>query len=341
MEMVLRMNNKKIGIITLWDTMNYGAFLQAFSLFTFIKKNSSFEVSFIDFNKEIHHFISRRSLKKTINGYKLYKIYKSIKQSVFDFSSINESFDLVIIGSDELWNLNNDSFEHYREYFGENILCDNIISYAVSANEATIEQFNEFGRNPFKLFNNISVRDLSTKKIVDYYTNNNVPILLDPTFLLDDYKEWMIPFKYPSKYILIYGYSFSENEIKIIRKYASDNDCTIISAGIIHNWCDISYPFSPFEFLGAIEGSEYVVTSTFHGTVFSIILKKQFVSISRSNKISELLDMFQLNNNCCSNTDELVDKIGNVIDYSFVSKKIKSLKDISSKYLCDSLGELL
>ncbi len=327
----------RIGIITLWDSMNYGAFLQAFALSQYCKQRGA-DVYFLDFNKEFHKFISFRSVKKSLNGLILFNKYKSNKKKHFKLGSKRFEYDYIIVGSDELWNLKNSSFYHYDEYFGKDLHCKKIITYAVSANDANIDLFKELPFHPFEIFDSISVRDYSTKKIVEMF-NRSAQIVLDPTFLLDDYNNWIIPFSFKHNYLLIYGYNFSKEEILIIKKYASNKGLVTVSAGIVHEWCDFSFPLCPFQFLGAIKNSERVITSTFHGTVFSLILRKQLTSIARNNsKIIELLDMFDLKNVYTNNNNELDNKLNSIIDYAKLESSLKEKIMVSQNFLNNEVG---
>ena len=90
-------------------------------------------------------------------------------------------------------------------------------------------------------------------------------------------------------YVLIYayhGFMNSKQEVNAIKSFAKKNGLRIISCGYYHSWCDENVNADPKEFLEMFIHASYIITDTFHGTVFSIINKKRFVSIIRDNSFN-------------------------------------------------------
>ena len=85
-----------------------------------------------------------------------------------------------------------------------------------------------------------------------------------------------------------------------------------------------------------IKKSDFVVTNSFHGTVFSIIYHKNFVTIAndkRNSRIEELLSAVGLSDRLLrSNELERIDHLHD-IDYSEVDKKIAGWRERSEKLL--------
>ena len=100
------------------------------------------------------------------------------------------------------------------------------------------------------------------------------------------------------------------------------------------------YDCGPAEFLSYVKNASYVVTTSFHGTAFSLIYKKQFKSliVGNGNRIKSLLESLGLSS-CCCNSDNLanVGKFDNQIDYKMVNIKLESLKKKSLNCLLKSL----
>ena len=105
------------------------------------------------------------------------------------------------------------------------------------------------------------------------------------------------------------------------------------------------YDVGPSEFLSYIKNAAYVITDSFHGTVFSVLFNKQFVVYNRYNyknknstnsRIDTLLLKIELENrrvlNNCS-TEESVNILLGAIDYSKVNFKVSELKSESIEYL--------
>jgi hypothetical protein len=338
---------KNIKIATLWDARNFGAFLQAYALSSFLKARG-FEVAFIKEKKDkvtfpLKSFIRSFLVRLGVFGVKSKYQYLQDKKitdyhSKFSFcESENKSF-ATVVGSDEIWNISSPYFPHLPIYFGEGANSDVVISYAASSNTSTKEDFIRIiGDNPFARFNHISVRDRYTKQVVEsFLLGKESKLVLDPTFLLDDYDDILIPTKLDN-YLFVYGYGFSEEEQSIIKFAAEKKHLKIVSAGPYLEWTDIQIPASPGEFLGLVKGADFVMTSTFHGTVFSIILQKQFASFCRdNNKVFDILDNLCLSSRNCSLKD-VSTMLEEPINYNVIKEKLFSLRDSSIKFLLKAL----
>lgn len=334
--------SKSVQIVTLWSAMNYGAFLQAYALGRYCESLGA-DVTYLRDTKEKKCFIFMisKNIKKTIYQYKLlYSFWKT--QQWFRLSSSNRNVYMAIVGSDEIWNVSNSFFKHLSAYIGVGLSCNKIISYAASCNGVTRTQFCEvYGPDPFRKFDAISVRDKSTQELVNSITGTKPQIVLDPTFLIDDYSSIVIKPKYEN-YILVYGYSFSTEEINEIKRFASKKNLKLISAGayLKGDWINIRVPASPFLFLGLIKYSDYVITSTFHGTVFSVIFNKEFITFARDNsKIKDLLAEFKIDNRNASLNKDVEKVFAEAINYSKINDLISVQKRNAKQFLRKQLEE--
>ena len=299
--------------------MNYGAFLQAYALgkkveeyghqvFFYKKKKWNIMNSF--------HALHLRNPRLILFHSTLLRSFKKDWKLLKTVSSLNKNFDLVIIGSDELWNVNNYNFEHERYYIGEGINANKRITYAVSSNNCTDKEFLKQYQDidNFKYLNDISVRDMNTYDIVQSVSNRKPVLVLDPTFLtsFNSNSNSNILIK---DYILIYGYYFTEEEISKIKSYVSKNfNVKLVSVGFYHSWCDKNIACSPLEFSDYIRHAQFVITSTFHGTVLSIIMRKDFITFSRDNlKISDVLSKLSLEGR--NATTNRMDRIAKTVCY--------------------------
>ena len=101
---------------------------------------------------------------------------------------------------------------------------------------------------------------------------------------------------------------------------------------------------SPNDFLSYIRKATYVVTDSFHGTVFSILYEKQFLACldSRKNnkntRIVELLGMVGLEKCLIDSSEKIVDAIENNNDYVEVKKKIDVDQKESIRYLKEAIN---
>lgn len=113
----------------------------------------------------------------------------------------------------------------------------------------------------------------------------------------------------------------------------------IYSIGFYNGWADKNIDANIFEFLGYVKKAKYVITATFHGTLFSIIFKKQFVSTTDDcQKIIDILERLELTDRDITHIDKIENIIDKKIDYDKVEKIKNKNREISIKYLTKALN---
>ena len=320
----------KIGILTYHRAHNYGAMLQAYALRTYLH-NQGHDVEFIDYWPDSHN--KQYTLFKPIRGKSLYfKILNIISDSVTlirrtirmnkfnnfrkkhlgindsikyttNKEPIIERYDCVVVGSDQIWRT--------QEYEGKHVgidpmyLCTNIpnttrcISYAASMGIISLTSEDEHViRTSLKNFNTILVRENSLKQLVESL-GYSAHVVLDPTLLLTK-QQWdqLIPsYRYSQKpYVLFYELMPSQEALAFAKKKALSLNCELlIMDSIIHTLPrknHISYA-SPIEFMHAIRDAEFVIATSFHGTAFSIIFEKQFITIGLKKNADRVKTLLQ------------------------------------------------
>ena len=309
---------KKISIYTLYDKPNFGCYLQAFAMQTFLN-NQNFQTSFcipkaitlkskLQFQFQITKYkildlikvlIRKRIFFKKIDKNFYYLKNKELNKSLklLNIEERGKLFDCAIIGSDEIWNLGNTSFFPFLEFFGIGIKAKKKIAYAPSMSGYNVQKLcNDTLRvEGIKQLDYIFPRDSKTKSFVNKILQNNfVTEVVDPTLLLFNWMQYASNFNTPKNYLLFYGYSPSQNVISFIKKFSKENNILVISLDCKHDWADIILPVGPFDFLKLIKDADYVVTDTFHGTLFSIVFNKKFISINNSIKIEMFMKKFKL-----------------------------------------------
>ena len=364
-----------VGIITFQNAHNYGAQLQAYALKQFLESNGH-DAEFINYiNKEIEkNYLKwpRNNIKvrglisaknwikneiKIIYGLCDYRTkwnrfndfisnYITDSNKVYSKDSINvDKYDCIICGSDQIWNSYlTDGFDDvYFANFNSRVLK---ISYAASSGRTN---FSETEKMQFiDLINNfdyISVREASLASIIKNETKKDVHVVLDPTLLINskEYDRFVekVPYEnYLLQYTLIDDTKLDEivdtiakrNNLKIIElRYSKSlnrkNRIQIASAGVK-------------EFLSLINGASFVVTNSFHGTVFSILFKKKFYTInikSVNSRIENLLNICELNDRCISDIKDI--KLNYDINYENALNKLDIEKEKSQIFLLNALNE--
>lgn len=378
----------KIGILSMQRIVNYGSFLQAYGLKKEIEKlghkvefvdytvesclvkKPAYKVGFL---KQCKKFCREtiKNMLKIMRVLFLNRKWETFENFKHDYENkylpilgiskkrnITPEVDCLVIGSDEVFNCLqiNEDVGYSRELFGLGAKSDKIVSYAASFGNATLSGLKKYCvdkeiADNLKRFQAISVRDENSYEIVKELTGRTVEMNLDPVFIYDfeEIAQVETDYKY-DKYMIVYAYPgrISRSEGKKIREFAKRKKCRLIGIGGSFWFCDDSIFPSPFEVLRLFREAEYIVTDTFHGSVFSIKYNKQFAVFVRkgeelkygnSQKIIDLLDKFELKDRMItvdSNLDDIMDKS---INYDYVNQKIESERVRAKEYLQTVLAD--
>ena len=265
-------------------------------------------------------------------------------QEIFSVVDRSEKADVYVLGSDEIWNINQPVFQ--REIFWGSGL-NPVISYAASIGGADIKKLMQDTKytQAIEKMKAVLVRDVQTKKFVESI-GKETEIVCDPTMLIaiDKYGEELQD-EYISKNecLLVYAYYVSKSEKKILKNYAKAHGLKIVSCCFWHDWCDYQCECGPLKFSSLIRQCRAVFTTTFHGSIFSILNHANFVSVPTSPKTSQLLEQFGLKNRLLpekefseSNLTGILN--GEPINYNYVEKKIELIRETSKKKLADAIG---
>lgn len=349
-----------ICIVTVYNSENCGSFLQAFALYDYLKK-SGHTVYFLkrDTKGTSHslkpHFeesikrILKLKFKALIAEWQRYasfseaqKIFPTISRDSAEYKSV----DCFIIGSDTIWNLDNRYFtDNSKTYFGVNLGNKKIISYAASVANTAEQKFinNQTAAKGIAKMADISVRDISTYNVVKNIFGIESEIVCDPTLLLnkDEYNN-LIKDKepFPNSPILIYYFgNLPESTVKQIKALKNETGKKIISFGQVRKWCDINLPYDPYLFIQCYRDCSFVITNTYHGTIFSLIYEKNFADYGQNKKkVKFLLDSLGAENAFADDNDDLIIYYKNDLDYKVINKKIEEQKNISTEFLKRNLN---
>lgn len=366
----------KIGILSMQRIKNYGSFLQAYALKNTIQ-SLGHEVEFVDYNvekcivsgensaKKIKRSFFKRALgyikRKFINIIFFYKIKedkeKNLSQSyneylklldISDKYNYRSKIDTLVIGSDEVFNCLqiNPDVGYSKELFGANNNADKVISYAASCGTTTVEGLKKYNiitevGEMLSKFSAISVRDKNSGKVVSTLTNKTPVYNVDPVFIYN-FDHLMSNKVDLDNYIIVYAYGhrISKSEGKEIKKFAKKYNKKVVCIGVHQKCCDIYIKANPFELLAYVKNADYIITDTFHGSVFSIKYNKQFATIIRDSnrqKLSDLLDRFSLSSRSVNNVEELENVLIESIDYTNVNKFINEQINNSIEYLKENI----
>lgn len=363
----------KVGVITFHSAHNFGASLQTWALQKVLKKNSH-EAGVIHYHpdvidnlynpiksndpKEIKKTVKK--LNKTAGGrdrllrydkytrfirehFNLLGDYKTYD----DLVNADLGLDAYITGSDQVWN--DDHIGGYNPaYFLEFVPSNAIkMSYAASIGKNEIPmKYHSDVKHALESFDAISVREETAKNAIEPLTDKEVNVVLDPTLLLEkeDYEE-IKEFPDPNeKYILVYMMEHNPDVIKFANKISKAVGLPIIQRRpkkYFVNEIKGCYTCTPGEFLGLVENAEYVITNSFHGTVFSLIYQKPFVSMLHSGTGSRTTDLLKVVGEESHLLNSITDfndfRQFEIADKARLEQKLAELRKDSLKFLLDSL----
>lgn len=327
---------KHICILSMQRINNFGSLLQSYSLKK-ILSDLGFEVAFIDIKSiqedKIQNIkstmedndVKRKNLlvnkiqkidQYAINRIKIRHIADIQNQYFEDFrvqvlginKNRHERYDYCIIGSDEVFNCMQPSpWGFTSRLFGNVQEADRVITYAASCGNTMYNQLSEVMRKrvekAFKNIEGVSVRDKATKDFVSKFTNTFIYEHLDPV-LIGDFEDEMISngsnLRIKEAYCVVYSYYNrinSYNEINSIKKFCKRNNLKIVAVGAPQFWINNYYPLNPFEMLNVFKNAEFVITDTFHGSIFAYKYSRKFAVMPRKsnyNKIMDLLDRLRI-----------------------------------------------
>jgi len=126
-----------------------------------------------------------------------------------------------------------------------------------------------------------------------------------------------------------------------LEEFSIKNNLKVISFGYKHDKFESIISIDPFEWLGYLKKSKYVITDAFHGSVFSTKFKKQFVvsmTKYRENKLSSLLDLLKLRGRIYQK-GKLEDILKNEIYYRDIYRILTKLIMDSIDYLNKSIND--
>lgn len=280
-------------------------------------------------------------------------IFAEFRKEVLHAEDVdNENhFDICIIGSDEVFNcLNPAPWGFTSQLFGNVRQAEKVITYAASCGSTNYENVPDpvrlrIGR-AFKNISAFSVRDENTLGFVKKLSAEPIELNLDPVVVgnFDDEmaKVGDISNKLPSHYCIVYSYynRICDNEdIKNILSFCKSNNLTPVSIGAPQKWIKDHIALNPFEMLVAFKKADFVITDTFHGTIFSAKYADKFAVIireSNKNKLGDLVARLNLQKHLVSDISKLENQL-NVIN----TNKIKSIIDVERKRTISYLKERL
>jgi hypothetical protein len=361
----------KIGIITYSRALNYGALFQAYGLMTFLK-DAGHDVEIVDYWPEYHReeylffspklFKLRNFLSKGKHITELFIGYSRInkrRKGYFNFmsnklgleylpqyllgSEVTKSYDVVVYGSDQIWR--NMTYPYFKGfdyvYFGEHLPnARRKVSYAASMGIVALSKSDEEKlKKLLKNFDSLSVREQDLQLAIKSLGFNS-QLVLDPVFLLSkqSWSKIFKPYAIKEKYVLLYEVSPSKKAFEFAKAIADEKGLKLkvvfakVKPFFIANI--FLQTASPEEFLSLMYNAEFVVTTSFHGTAFSVLFNKQFYALGmgkNSQRTRTLLGIIDIENRYLD--DPKSADFSDKIDYHIVQKKLDVMVNESKIFI--------
>lgn len=338
----------KIGILTFWKTEdNYGQLLQCYASQAYLRSlgHETFLVRTTN-GSEYNPTFKQKLMGKARTAYRLlpYPFYlmKRVLGSAFytlthgklrthtidlGFEQFRQEYlhctkvytleelqtnppeaDAFVVGSDQIWNTRDGIY--YLSWARDNVRK---IAYAASFGGCDTLPEDVLLAKWLGRFDYVSVREQSGVGICKKAGYNDAECVVDPTMLLtaEDYLK-IASSDYPKeKYLFIYFLGTRTNiNWKEIRTFAKKKGLKIVyvasqgqedkfkhAEATIHQW------------LSLIAHAEYVITNSFHGTVFTLLFGRKFmtypvtgVAVKMNDRITTLLEPLDLNHHIYSDS---------------------------------------
>lgn len=314
---------KKIGLMTLDSrTYNYGGLLQEYALYKTIGQ-SGYEVELINYDvkSEWNTFSYKRGLKyltlkkvacriagklgigdygiKTALPIRSRDLFEEFREKHFLVSAgynrgsreeMAGGYDCIVCGSDQIWNPSFNIPAFFLDFVPED---KGKVIYAASlgVSELSRTQRKVYGKF-LRGLQHVSVREENAKKLIQPLASDKVEVVLDPTLLLkkEDWMEFIDAGLHEEHYVFCYFLGINEEKVKAACSFAKKHNLSIVSVPFEFNRFPAvdcfanETPMGPCDFLTYIYHAKFVLTDSFHASVFSIMFNKPFRVFGRTRK---------------------------------------------------------
>ena len=368
----------KIGIITIQKSeVNFGACLQSYALFSYLKslghntevvdllrpchqgyKRSKEELLKLSLKNKVSLYLD--SVRKRFLGVKNDRIelikefnnlvsYSKQYRSIDDLYETPPIYDLYITGSDQVWN---PIMPFRNDPYFLTFTCGPKISYASSFGVDSISKESKVHYAPWLAdYKSISVREESGADIVEDITGVRPKVVMDPVFLLSG-KEWRL-LENPRRdlkedFVFLYMLHYDDKVLSLAKIEAENLGIRLVvtlseDRDILDSSITQLKDVGPREWLWLIDNAQLMLTTSFHGTAFSLILGTPFVVFedktkNTNSRITDMLSALNLTQNIVAICEGA--RVGTIEQYSTHSyeNELSERIDSSKQFLQDSIN---
>lgn len=355
--------NKKACVISSYayidKNINYGSLMQYYALEKYLGKNQ-IDAYWLRFCLPEYYTIKYK-LKNNIKRFLYFGKYNEINRCLKSFNNFINNFlnvsddiyysekdlikklpiaDIYISGSDQVWG--GVCKPNYLTFVPDD---KPKISYAASFGKSQITSEQKNIIKPWlKRFNRISVREDSGVDICRSMEIDAIQVL-DPTLLLES-NEYPIDNSFDSLDVYCYFLNFKgldELYWNQINSWIDENNYKLKIACTEQTLKKIPSKFrdlpTPEEWLSKYYNSKYILTNTFHGTVFAIVFHKPFIvfkqngsTAKQNGRLESLLKMLNLEDRIFDSNQDFSMQINQEINWKSVDEIILDKRKITKKF---------
>ena len=267
--------------------------------------------------------------------------------SKVELSAHASDYSAFIVGSDQLWLPSNISADYYTLNFVPDGIGVRKIAYATSFGVSALPKKQAgLAKEFLPKLDSIMVREESGKKLVKKLIGKEVPVVCDPTLLFsaEDWAEVLPSSKrIQEPYILCYFLGNNPEQREWAKKLAKETNLKLAQLPNLDEYIKTDegfadyplYDVSPLDFVAMIRDAEFVLTDSFHCTVFSILHQKKFFSfrrysndsaVSTNGRLYSLLSSFGLSDRMLTSEESVTEYQDKEIDYSQVLSRLERMR---------------
>lgn len=268
------------------------------------------------------------------------------------------NYETVMVGSDQLWTPAGLQSKFYNLMFVPDDIKKVALATSFGVTEIPANQV-EATKAFLERIEHLSVREQSGAKIIRDLTGRDALVAADPTLLYTG-EQWeaIFPFqnRYSDRYIFAYFLGTNVEHRKLVEQFAREKNLKIITCPAMDEFVEYDmtfgdlreYKVGPVEFLNLIRGAEYIFTDSFHGSIFSILNHKQFLTFNRysdairagkNSRIDSLFSLLALEERHYTGGAYTSAVMDAPIDYPAVEEKLKTLREETWDFLKNALAD--
>lgn len=356
------MLSKKIGLLTIHDTLNYGSLLQTYALYQAIQ-SMNLDVELIDYKCEkiqkrestfelrdnlnlqglVKHFMWHKALKeKHLAFWNFMNCHMKISDAYnkYNIGKTNAIYDVFVVGSDIVWgtNITGHDFTYFLDFANKG---KRKIAFSSSIGTKWPQEDYDQIATLLNIFDEISVREQLASDWIKEVTGRDVKVTCDPTMLLTtDFwngivDESILP---SQKYVLIYLTTSNKKNIEDAKKYASEHNLDVLFINFykpIKGVRNIK-PVSIEQWIALIKNAEVIFSASYHGLLFSLYFHRPVFFYNRGEKsrMISLAEELRIKHRE-GNAENL--ESNKPIDFTYVDEKMREKRDYSWDVLKSAL----